>query len=245
MPLTTDLKYAIVIPARFKSSRFPGKPLIDLNGKPMIEHVWLRCCDAVDKSLVYVATDNDQIERACQGFGANVIMTSADCKTGTDRVAEANLILDCDFLINVQGDEPLINPLDIRKVIDAYIANPGLVINAMCPIQTESEFRSFTIPKVIASKSGKLLYMSRAPIPVSKLNEFKQSNKQVCIYAFSKDHLRLFASATSKTPAEEIEDIEILRFLENDVEVHMVKVDAGNIAIDVPEDVKKVLDAMG
>jgi 3-deoxy-manno-octulosonate cytidylyltransferase (CMP-KDO synthetase) len=238
------MKYAVVIPARYQSSRFPGKPLIDLLGKPMIQLVWERCCEAVGSEFVFIATDSQLIEEKAISFGANVVMTSSECMTGTDRLAEANKTLQCDFIINVQGDEPLINPQDIRTVIDAYKKQPNTIVNAMCRLKSEEEFRSFTVPKVVASKSGNLLYMSRSPIPVTKTNKFDFGFKQVCIYAFSKAHLEFFASHQSKTKIEQVEDIEILRFLENDIPVKMIEVSSSSIAVDVPEDVEKVIESL-
>ncbi len=237
----TTLKYAVVIPARFESSRFPGKPLIDLKGKPMIQRVWEKCCEAVSAEFVYVATDSEKIRKVCISFGAKVVMTSSNCKTGTDRVAEANKLIQADILINVQGDEPLIAPNDIKTILNASLKTPSNIINAMCPITNESEFRSTTVPKVVATPSGKLLYMSRGGIPLSKNGTFHYGNKQVCIYAFSKEHLEFFYSFTNKTPLESIEDIEILRFLEGGFDVQMVQVEKGPIAIDTPEDVTRVL----
>ena len=239
-----EKKFAVVIPARYQSSRFPGKPLVDLCGKPMIQHVWERCCEAVGAEKVYVATDSDQIESVVESFGGAVIRTSSDCLTGTDRLAEANRQLNCDFIINVQGDEPLISPADINTVAQAYLAGDGSVVNAMCKIIDEREFRSFTVPKVVCDQSNKLLYMSRSAIPLTKNNEFKFSYKQVCIYAFSKEHLEFFISHQSKTPLEEIEDIEILRFLESQYPVQMIEVDSGSMAVDIPEDVVRVKAAL-
>ena len=112
------MKYAVIIPARYQSSRFPGKPLTPILGKPMIQRVWERCCEAVGKDLVYIATDSVEIETVSIDFGAQVLMTSSNCLTGTDRLAEANKQLDCDFAINVQGDEPLIAPGDIVAIIN-------------------------------------------------------------------------------------------------------------------------------
>ncbi|WP_107948366.1 3-deoxy-manno-octulosonate cytidylyltransferase [Shewanella baltica] len=234
------MKYAVVIPARYQSSRFPGKPLVDICGKPMIQHVWERCCIAVGQDKVYIATDSEEIKQVCNSFGANVVMTSSDCLTGTDRLAEANQQLNCDFIINVQGDEPLIEPEDIRSVICEYQQKPETVVNAMCSITTDAEFRSLNVPKVVASNTGNLLYMSRSPIPVTKNNSFSFAYKQVCIYAFSKAHLTFFASHKQKTAIEEVEDIEILRFLENDIPVNMIKVASSSIAIDIPQDLEKV-----
>jgi 3-deoxy-manno-octulosonate cytidylyltransferase (CMP-KDO synthetase) len=236
--------FAVVIPARFQSTRFPGKPLIDLCGKPMLQHVWERCCEAVGTGKVYVATDSDKIEEVVKNFGGAVIRTSSDCLTGTDRLAEANQTLNCDFIINVQGDEPLICPKDITTVVNAFLEGDGSVVNAMCEITDEREFNSTTVPKVVCDQSGKLLYMSRAGIPLTKDGDFKFAHKQVCIYAFSKEHLSFFLSHQKKTPLESVEDIEILRFLESNYKVQMIKVDSGSMAIDIPEDVERVVKAL-
>ncbi|MCG7536341.1 3-deoxy-manno-octulosonate cytidylyltransferase [Pseudoalteromonas sp. OOF1S-7] len=236
-------EYAVLIPARYESSRFPGKPLVDLAGKSMIQRVWERCCKAVDASKVYIATDDDRIRSHVERFGGQVVMTSSDCLTGTDRVAEANQALNCDFVVNVQGDEPLIEPAHINLVIEKF-KQTGNVTNAMCPISSEREFRSLTVPKVVFSNSNRLLYMSRAGIPLSKSDEFKFGYKQVCIYAFSREHLEFFAGRGEKSRHEAVEDIEILRFIENGYEVDLVEVNAGSLAIDVPEDVERVLEKL-
>jgi 3-deoxy-manno-octulosonate cytidylyltransferase (CMP-KDO synthetase) len=243
--MNNNLNYSIVIPARYESSRLPGKPLVDLCGLPMIQHVWQRCCEAVDDAgQVVIATDDERIRLVAEGFGSRVVMTSSACLTGTDRVAEANEVLNSDFVVNVQGDEPLLDPASIRKVVDAYIQSQGAIINAMCSIPDEDEFRSFTVPKVVTGIKGELLYMSRSPIPLTKSGEFVAAHKQVCIYAFSREHLRFFASNKQKSPMEEIEDIEILRFLEHGYAVQMVDVDSGSIAVDVPADVERVVAVM-
>lgn len=238
--MNNEKTFAVVIPARYESSRFPGKPLVDICGKPMIQHVWERCCLAAGQEKVYVATDDSRIQNVVEGFGGQVVMTNSDCLTGTDRLAEANLQLNRDFIVNVQGDEPLINPEDINTVIEAFLKS-GNVTNAMCVINSEQEFRSFTVPKVTFSQSGKLLYMSRAGIPQTKTGEYKFGYKQVCIYAFSKEQLAFFYSNKAKTRHEQVEDIEILRFLESDYVVDMVEVEAGSLAVDVPTDVKAVI----
>ena len=236
-----SLSYAIVIPARYESSRFPGKPLTIIDGKPMIQHVWERCCRAVDKELVYIATDNIKIANAVTEFGGKFIMTSSQCLTGTDRLAEANEVLNCDFIINVQGDEPLIDPKDIVTVINEYTRLPNRVINAMSLIEDEDEFRSPNIPKVVVSSSNRLMYMSRSPVPITKTGGFAFGYKQVCIYAFSKEHLRFFMAHAEKSKVEEVEDIEILRFIESDISVQMVEEASSSIAVDIPEDVNKVI----
>lgn len=233
-------KVIIVIPARYESSRFPGKPLALIAGESMISRVWKRCCQALSASQVYVATDNERIRAHCEDLGIQVVMTSSNCLTGTDRVYEVSQKIKADIYINVQGDEPLIEPDDIQTVIEKAKQNPSNIINAMCPIQSESDFYSSSVPKVVARPDGRLLYMSRANIPTDKKLNFVSAKKQVCIYAFNQQSLVDFASVDSKTPLEQIEDIEILRFLELGYEVNMVDVSSASIAVDFPEDVERV-----
>jgi 3-deoxy-manno-octulosonate cytidylyltransferase (CMP-KDO synthetase) len=239
-----SLTYAILIPARYESSRFPGKPLADIHGKPMIQRVWEKCVAAVGEQLVYVATDDERIASAVAGFGGQYIMTPSHCLTGTDRLAEANKTLVLDFIINVQGDEPMIAPNDIIKIRDAFIADPSQIVNAYTSISDDEDPFTTTLPKVVLSKSGKLLYISRAAIPMNKNAEADNCYKQVCIYAFSKSHLSFFSENNAKTPIENIEDIEILRFLENDISVKMIEVENVGIAVDTAQDLEKVIKLM-
>lgn len=234
----------IVVPARFKSSRFPGKPLVDIAGTSLIRRVWRQCARALPAERVYVATDDERIADHCRAAGIQVVITGEDCLTGTDRVYQASLQIDADLYVNVQGDEPLVRPADILAVIDTARAHPGTVVNAMCAIAEEHDFRSPTVPKVVARPDGRLLYMSRAGIPTDKLHAFRPAMKQVCIYAFDKPALAAFAGAGAKTPLEAVEDIEILRFLELGFEVRMVEVSQASVAVDVPEDVNRVRGAL-
>ena len=206
----------------------------------MIYRVWQRCVGALPEKDVYVATDDDRIRSYCESVGIQVIMTPDDCLTGTDRVYHASLKVEGDIFINVQGDEPLLEPSDIMAVVEMAQANTGSVINAMCPILEERDFRSKTVPKVVARMDGRLLYMSRGAIPTTKGHEFVTAKKQVCIYAFPREALNDFASRKSKTPLESIEDIEILRLLELGYEVQMVEVSGASVAVDTPEDVSRV-----
>jgi len=235
-----QFKIGIVIPARFDSSRLPGKPLIDLCGKSMIKRTWERCVKVLPSERVYIATDSDVIKAHCSDFTTQVIMTSKDCLTGTDRVAEANETLALDMVINVQGDEPIIEPDEILAVINYALENQGSIVNAFAVIDDESEFRSLTIPKVVMTPQKNLLYMSRAAIPSSKSAIFDFAFKQICIYAFPKEALKIFKSYGKKTPLESIEDIEILRFIELGLPVKMVEVSGRSMAIDVDNDVVKV-----
>ena len=232
--------FIIIIPARFKSSRFPGKPLADIKGKSMIYRVWEKCIEAADPKKVFIATDDQRIENHCLEKGMNVLMTSEECLTGTDRMAEVSETIKADFYVNVQGDEPLINPLDISKVISSYKSQPEMTHCAMTKISSEEEFRSTNVPKVVVDHNKNLLYMSRSGIPANKEDTFSISMKQVCIYAFPKEHLSKYGQDKPKTPMENIEDIEILRLIENGLPVKMVELSNSSIAVDTPEDLQRV-----
>lgn len=238
------MNIVIMIPARYASSRFPGKPLTTIKGKSLLERVWERCVPVLGEDKVLVATDDQRISNHCAERGMQFVMTPGDCATGTDRLAAAAESYPADLYINVQGDEPLIDPADIQKVIDAAMARPGAVVNAYCPIADERDYHSLTVPKVVARLDGRLLYMSRAGLPGNKGGGFRWANKQVCIYAFPPEALRDFAAHGGKTPLEAEEDIEILRFLELGYEVEMVPVSGSSIAVDVPDDVSRVEEAL-
>ncbi len=235
--------FKIIIPARYQSSRFPGKPLIKINGISMIERVWKKCIQAIPKKDVHVATDSKVIYDFCIENSMNTIMTP-ECLTGSDRVYQASLKLEADIFINVQGDEPLISPEDIKSVISFSAKSPQAVINAMCQITEEADFQSSAVPKVVVNINNNLLYMSRSAIPLTKNKTMVTAYKQVCIYAFPKETLKRFAEQATKTPLESIEDIEILRFLEIGVPVKMIEVSQSSISVDYPEDVKRVENAL-
>ena len=237
---TQEIKPVIIIPARYESSRLPGKALKYIEGKTMLQRTFEKCIEALSKQDVYIATDNLKIKKHCEDFGANVLMTSSSCLTGTDRIAEASKYIKCDVVINVQGDEPIINPLDITKIIDTAREYPGEIINGMAIIETLDEFVNPSIPKVVAGTDGRLLYMSRAAIPTTKKLKFETAWKQICIYAFPVDSLKTFAQQYNKTSLEQIEDIEILRFVEMGYDVRMIKLSGSSFAIDTPEDLKKI-----
>lgn len=229
--------YAVIIPARYQSSRLPGKPLVQLNGVPMIVRTYRQCLKACPAERIHVATDDDRIREVCEQHGISVLMTSSQCLTGTDRLAECAQQLDAEVFINVQGDEPVFNPDDLRRMIEACGQWPGEVLNGYCAIEEQAQFRSTSTPKVVLRPDGRLLYMSRATIPGTKNNEFVLGWRQVCLYAFPREALAAFAACASKTPLESIEDIEILRFLELGWEVRMLELSQDSIAVDNPEDV--------
>lgn len=211
-----------------------------LAGKSMIERTWRQCVQGFPRERVWVATEDERIRAHCEALGIPVLMTSPDCLTGTDRVAEVAQRLPAAVYLNVQGDEPLCNPEDIRAILDASRRYPGEIINGYCALDEERAFRSPSTPKVVFRPDGRLLYMSRAAIPSDKSLAFCQAWRQVCIYAFPARALGEFAARGAKTPLESLEDIEILRFLEMGYEVRMVPLSAESIAVDTPEDVIRV-----
>jgi len=233
------MSFIVVIPARYQSGRLPGKPLVSLCGVPMIVRTYRQCIKVVPAERVYVATDDERIKSMCEASGIRVIMTSRDCLTGTDRVAEVARQIDVDTYINVQGDEPVFNPDDLQRLLEAAVAHPHDVINGYCTIGDEEMFRSASTPKVVMRPDGRLLYMSRAPIPTNKKHGFVKAWRQVCAYAFPRNALEAFASSPAKTELEDIEDIEILRFLELGWEIRMVPMSDTSVAVDNHEDVER------
>jgi 3-deoxy-manno-octulosonate cytidylyltransferase (CMP-KDO synthetase) len=195
-------------------------------------------------NLVYVATDDVTIIKHCKERDINVILTSNNCLTGTDRVAEFSNIIDADYFINVQGDEPLIDPEDIIKIKNEITNNKGKILNGYCAIKNEENFRSVGIPKVVFRKDKRLLYMSRAGIPANKDNKFNFGYRQVCVYAFPKKALTDFYNYGKKAQFEKEEDIEILRFLEMGYDVQMIELSDSSIPVDYPEDIQKVIKVL-
>lgn len=240
------MKTIIVIPARYKSTRFPGKPLVKLADKPMIQWVAELSAKAVGEKNVYIATDDDLIESAVKKMGYQVVMTSSNCLTGTDRLAEVAQKVEADIYINVQGDEPLVDPEDILKVIDAKIANPNDVINGYAAIGSNENPENVNIPKVIFTEDKRMVYMSRSPVPGFKDDKNKPAEyyKQVCIYAFSRQELLDYGSFGRKSKLEQSEDIEIIRYLEWGQTIRMVETRPGSLAVDIPEDVANVERAL-
>lgn len=231
------LKTCIIIPARYASTRFEGKPLVELCGKPMVLWVADTCAKLLGKDNVFVATDDERIQSVVDNSGYQSIMTG-NCLTGTDRVAEAAKQIDADIYVNVQGDEPCINSADILQVIDVKSKNLGKVVNAYRFLTPKEDPTNSNIPKVVTTETNKLLYMSRSCIPGSKKDVSYAIKKQVCIYAFTIEELNLFYNFSRKSYLEKIEDIEILRFLDLDRTVLMTEVGSESVAVDCIEDVK-------
>lgn len=210
----------------------------------MIIRTYRQCEKVCPPEKIYVATDDERIQSICELNNIQVIMTSKDCLTGTDRVAECANYIDADVFINVQGDEPLFNPKDLQVMISNIEKYPGEILNGYTEINSEEQFRNTSIPKVVFRPDGRLLYMSRAEIPSNKNKQFEKAWRQVCAYVFPREALIDFSSTSKKTRLEEIEDIEILRFLELGWEVRMLKLSNSSIAVDNKEDVHRVNEVL-
>lgn len=233
----SKLRIAGCIPARYESSRFPGKPLVLIKGIPMVIRVAKTVASVLGKENTYILTDDDRIKQCCIAHGFQYRMTG-QCSTGTDRIYEASKSIDAHIFLNIQGDEPLISSEDILKIIDIKRYSDW-VVNAHSTLNIDEDPFDMNIPKVVFTQSKKLLYISRSGIPGSKNSSLNtQYFKQVCIYAFTRNELELFGK-TPRGPLEIIEDIEILRFIEKGYPVELVWVN-NTIAVDVPEDVAKV-----
>jgi len=234
------IDYLLVIPARYMSKRLPGKPLLDIKGTPMIIRTFNQCVKVVPRSKIIVATDDKRIQKICENENIKTLMTSKTCLTGTDRIAEVAKKIKRDFYINVQGDEPICNPEDIKKIIKYAKKFPMEIINGFTEIKEKKIFYSPNIPKVVFKKNGNLLYMSRSPIPSNKKKQFVKAWRQVCIYSFSYHSLKAYTSVKKKTPLESIEDLESNRFLELGYQIKMLRMSNKSVAVDTKEDLVKV-----
>lgn len=231
----------IVIPARYGSKRFKGKLLKKISNHTVLELTVKQCRKFIDNKNIIVATDDKRIVSECKRINVQSIMTSKKCLTGSDRVAEVAKKIKKKFYINVQGDEIFVSPSAIKKAV-LEIQKPNIrVVNCYTDIYEKNEFVDLNVPKVIVNKNNNLIYISRSPIPYNKKGKFYRAKKQVCIYAFDRDILMKFYSKDKKkTYVEKIEDIEILRLVENNIKIKMIKVNGSLLAIDTK---KNLIDA--
>ena len=236
------MRRAVIIPARYASSRYPGKPLVPLLGKPMILWVAELSAKAISAENVYIATEDPRIAEVVRSAGYQPVMTSTSALTGTDRLAEAAEQIEADIFINVQGDEPLVNPADILNIGDAKAGSMDVVVNGYSWVSDQENPDNVNIPKVITNERDELVYMSRVALPGYKdpKNAPERYKKQVCIYAFTGEELNAFRQFGRKSELERCEDIEILRFLELGKRILMIETQPGSLAVDVPEDVAGV-----
>lgn len=235
------MKVLCVIPARYASTRLPGKPLSMIAGKPMIQHVYERACQAQMPDEVIVATDNELVERAVTAFGGKAVMTSPDHPSGTDRLAEVALMYpDVDVIVNVQGDEPMIPPEVIDNLAKAFEADAELNMATMKVAMDEADYDNPAAVKVVTDLNGYALYFSRSlmPYPRNKPEGYKVY-KHVGIYAYRRNFLLKYA-ALQPTPLEKAESLEQLRALENGYKIKVLESTFKGIGVDTPEDLAAV-----
>ncbi len=226
-----------IIPCRWGSTRFPGKPLAEINGMPMMWHVYERALECKSLAAVYVATDDERIAEVCRNLGMNVLMTRSDHATGTDRVAEAAGQIEACVIVNIQGDEPMIEPAAIDAVASA-IEIAGDVSNGWARFSETSDVVDANNVKVVIGADGNALYFSRQPIPYPKGGRVDY-RRQLGLYAFGTEALRFFAG-TPAGPLEQAEGVEMLRFVEQGCFVRMVEVEDRSIPVDTPADLERV-----
>ena len=239
------MRAVVVIPARYASTRFPGKPLAQLMGKPLIEHVYSRAREAKTVDRVVVATDDRRILEAVQRFGGDCVMTSAEHRSGSDRLGEVAGSLDADVIVNVQGDEPLIDPAVIDAVVQVHGGEhaPDIATVAV-PMGSARDYSDRHIVKVVTDSRGYALYFSRSAIPHGWQKGSGEALRHIGIYAYSRAALLDFVSLPVGK-LEKMEDLEQLRALENGMSIFVVRVDEFNgTGVDRPEDLLKVEDMM-
>ena len=234
------IKAVAIIPARYGSTRFPGKALADIHGKTLIQHVYERVSLSSALSQVVVATDDKRIAQEVEHFGGTAVMTSPDHKSGTDRVVEASKITGGDIIINVQGDEPLIDPALIDALIEKIVGDSEIVCStAAFPISDKEMYLDQNNVKVVLDLKGRALYFSHSPLPFFRASEFSRAYIHIGIYCFRRDFLELY-SQFGQTPLEDTEKLEQLRILENGYKIGVVVTDHESIGVDTEADLEQV-----
>ena len=235
-------KFLGVIPARYQSSRLPGKPLLEIGGRTMLEHVYRRSVASEVFFRVVIATDDSRIYDAAEGFGADVLMTRQDHPDGSSRVAEIAAKVDADYVINIQGDEPLIDPRMLRELADGILNDESADAATVCvPIKNEEDFLNPNIVKVVRARNGHALYFSRSPIPYRRCETGCPIWEHLGIYAFKKDFLLKFG-ALPPTPLMEAECLEQLRILEHGYSMIVIptRYPSEGPNVNTPEDLEEV-----
>ena len=234
------MKAVGIIPARYASSRFPGKALAMLGDRPLIRHVYERASEAETLSLVVVATDDNRIASVVRDFGGKAVMTSARHPSGTDRVAEAARDLDVEVVVNIQGDEPFISPKVIDQAVAPFESRPELAISTLChAIEDVASLHDPNVVKVVSDLRGYALYFSRSLIPHPRRGQRERAFAHIGLYAYRKDFLLRFA-ALPPGRLEQAEALEQLRVLENGERILVIPTeDYVGIGVDVPADLER------
>lgn len=231
------MKVIGMVPARLQSNRLPEKALIDILGMPMVIHTCKRAQLAKTLDDVYLVTDSERIKKTAESYNIKVIMTGSHHKTGSDRLAEACQYVDCDIVVNIQGDEPLVDPEHIDAIIEPLLDDPSLQISIGVTPYTKKN--SFSDIKAVLDLDGNIMYCSRTDLPSDSRTSVKEMLKMCFIVPFRKDFLLQYASWES-TPLETIEYNEYLRVLEHGVKIRAVRVEDAKISVDTEEDLEEV-----
>jgi 3-deoxy-manno-octulosonate cytidylyltransferase (CMP-KDO synthetase) len=236
------LNIVAVIPARYASTRLPGKPLADLDGRPMIEHVYRRVAASKIVSDVIVATDDLRIATRVNQFGGKVRLTKATHETGTDRLAEVAASIDCDVVINVQGDEPLVDPRALDELVAPFVHDRSIQMTTLFRrIHEAAELTNPNIVKLVVDRGGFALYFSRAPIPYLRdpRGGWPPLYRHIGLYAYRRSVLLVLATL-EPTPLERAEALEQLRALEHGIRIKAVETDHESFEVNTPEDLAQV-----
>jgi 3-deoxy-manno-octulosonate cytidylyltransferase (CMP-KDO synthetase) len=231
-----------VIPSRWASSRLPGKPLVDIGGVTMVERVYRRAAAARGVSGVLVATDDDRIADAVARFGGTVVMTRPDHASGTDRIAEVARSLSCDLVVNVQGDEPALDPAAIEAAVAPLASDPSVRMGTLgTPLDAAADLVNPNAVKVLVDRQGFALYFSRAPVPYRRESgePLAAVLRHVGLYVYRRDFLLTLASLP-RTPLERQESLEQLRALEHGYRIRVVETAYASVSVDTPEDLERV-----
>lgn len=228
-----------VIPARFASSRFPGKPLAILAGKPMLQHVYERASQARYLTKLVIATDDEGIREAARGFGAPVAMTRADHPSGTDRAAEVASAETAEIVVNIQGDEPLIDPAAIDAAVLALLDDANLPMATLKKrIENPEEIGNPNVVKVVTDHAGDAIYFSRCPIPYDREGGAPVYFKHIGLYVYRREFLLEYPSLPVG-PLERVERLEQLRALENGYRIRLAETEYDSLGVDTPEDLER------
>ena len=250
-----------VIPARYGSSRLPGKPLADLQGKPLLYHVYRRASQSASLREVWIATDDDRVYRAAQEFGARVVMTKTNHRSGTDRIAEVVENVDADIIVNIQGDEPLIDYSAIDHAVRMLQRDPEAEMATLkAPIHEPEDLWNPSVVKVVTDQRGYAVYFSRAPIPYPRVKDMHASSlrevihsrpdllrhfyRHVGMYAYRRQFLMQFTS-WAPTPLELLEDLEQLRAIEHGSKISVDLTQTSMFGVDTPEDLERIRRMVG
>lgn len=230
---------AIVIPARYASTRLPGKPLAQIAGKPMVQHVYERALQVAGVQAVLVATDDERVADAVRGFGGRCVMTSDAHPSGTDRLAEVMTQVPASIYVNLQGDEPLVRPEDVQKLVDGMLADPAVAVGTLCHAIDAQEAQNPNTVKVVLADNGDALYFSRSPIPYPRDAHEATYLKHVGVYAYRREVLARYATLPQPM-AERAEKLEQLRLLAAGLRIRAYEVAPTGPGVDTPECLERV-----